>query len=67
MIGGELEQATLARYRPMSCERCGSVGTIVEMGLCCRVHELSALGGIWDMKDWRRMSCKRPSGRRRRG
>jgi hypothetical protein len=57
----------LGRFRPMVCSSCESVGTIVEMGLCCEIHRLSALGGLWDIPDWRkakRPNCKRP-GRRR--
>lgn len=68
MIGIKLEEANLGRYRPISCERCGSVGTIVEMGLCCTVHRWAALGGIWDITaNWRndrRGARARPTTRR---
>lgn len=39
----------LGRYRPMACPDCGSVGTIVEYGLCCRVQHWIRLGGIWEV------------------
>jgi hypothetical protein len=27
-------------YMPLQCRRCDAVGTIVEMGACCRIAEL---------------------------
>jgi hypothetical protein len=31
------------------CKKCGAVGTIVEMGLCCRIAAMIALGPAWDL------------------
>ncbi len=38
----------LERARPMTCRKCASVGTIVELGICCRIQKWIALGPLWD-------------------
>lgn len=40
----------LARYRPIACGACESVGTIVELGLCCRVQEWVRDGAMWELE-----------------
>ena len=40
----------LERARPMTCAKCGSVGTIVELGVCCRVKTWALMGPYWDLK-----------------
>lgn len=55
---------TVLSVQLRTCPKCNSAGTIVEMGLCCKVHRWNALRDVWDIPDWRKRStCKRP-GRR---
>jgi hypothetical protein len=38
------------RYRPPVCTRCESVGTIVDMGLCCKVQAWVLMGAFWELE-----------------
>lgn len=40
--------ADLERYRLPECPQCLAVGTIVEMGLCCRIWDWIRMGGLWE-------------------
>jgi hypothetical protein len=44
------ERWILHQYLPIECGLCGAVGTIVELGACCRVRELDL---DWLLRDTR--------------
>jgi hypothetical protein len=37
-------------YLPAICPRCESVGTIVDLGICCRIRRWMAMGALWELK-----------------
>jgi hypothetical protein len=45
-----LPDLDLGRYRPPMCRKCESVGTIVSMGLCCKVKAWILMGAFWELE-----------------
>jgi hypothetical protein len=45
-----LPDLDLHRYYPSVCPTCESVGTIVDMGLCCTVQAWMLMGALWEFE-----------------
>ena len=42
-------RSALERSRPVPCPVCASVGTIVELGVCCTIARWIAMGPLWEL------------------